>query len=132
MIRWLHEYTVNLPKKERFEGTTIGKEDIGEDERVEYICPECHQNLVKLSDRQGNNQEWFCRNCSIPYLDTEEIRHKHKISVPQDTEPSVSIINYDFNKDVEIRHTPELRGSFAQLAKKGTIKFTSYSTTEKQ
>jgi hypothetical protein len=32
-------------------------------------------------------------------------------------------INY---KDVAIRHEPELSGGFAQLAKKGTIKFTSY------
>jgi hypothetical protein len=34
--------------------------------------------------------------------------------------------------DVSIRHKPTLRGGFAQFAKKGTIKFTSYSTTEKE
>jgi hypothetical protein len=39
-----------LPKKERFEGTIIG-EDIGEDERIDYICPECHRDLVKISDQ---------------------------------------------------------------------------------
>lgn len=116
----------SLPKKEQFEGTIIGEQDIGEDERIEYICPECHQNLVKLSDRQGNNQEWFCRNCSIPYLDSKEIRHQHRLAVPEETEAAISIVNVDYTKDVEIRHTPELKGGFAQLAKKGTIRFTSY------
>jgi hypothetical protein len=33
---------------------------------------------------------------------------------------------------VEIRHTPPLRGGFAQLAKKGTIRFTSYNTTRER
>lgn len=121
----------SLPKKERFEGTIIGKEDIGEDERVEYICPECHQNLVKLSDLQGNNQEWFCRNCSIPYLDTKEIRHTHKLSVPEETEPSVSIINYDYNKDVEIRHAKELRGGIAELQKRG-LKITYFDDSSQR
>jgi hypothetical protein len=35
-------------------------------------------------------------------------------------------------EQVEIRHTPELRGGFAQLAKKGTIRFTVYHITEKE
>jgi hypothetical protein len=34
-------------------------------------------------------------------------------------------------KEVEIKREPELGGGFAQLAKKGTIRFTSYQTTEK-
>jgi hypothetical protein len=105
-------------KKERFDGIAIG-EEWAEEERIEYICPSCHQNLVKISDRQGNNEEWFCRNCSIPYLDTKEIRHRHKLSVPLETEPAVSIINYDYNKDMEIRHPKELRGGIAELQKRG-------------
>jgi hypothetical protein len=33
--------------------------------------------------------------------------------------------------EVEIRHTPEIRGGFAELQKKG-IKITNYHTTEKE
>jgi hypothetical protein len=35
-------------------------------------------------------------------------------------------IQYDFNKDVEIRHPPTLKDGAAELAKRGTIKFTYY------
>jgi hypothetical protein len=34
--------------------------------------------------------------------------------------------------DVSIRHEPTLKGGFAQLAKKGTIRFNSYDTMEKE
>jgi ssDNA-binding Zn-finger/Zn-ribbon topoisomerase 1 len=115
-----------LPKKEKFEGITISEQDTGEDEGIDYICPSCHQNLVKISDRQGNNEEWFCRNCSIPYLDSKEIRYRHRLNVPQETESAVSIVDIDYGQEVKIRHEPELKGGFAQLAKKGTIRFTSY------
>lgn len=121
----------SLPKKEQFEGTTIGEQDIGEDERIEYICPECHQNVVKISDRQGNNEEWFCRNCSIPYLDSKEIRHRYRLAVPEETEAAISIVNVDYTKDVEIRHIPPIRGAFAELQKKG-LKIKDYHTTEKE
>jgi hypothetical protein len=46
-------------------------------------------------------------------------------------EAAISSIQTDFGKEVEIRREPELRDAFAQLAKKGTIRFTSYQTTEK-
>jgi hypothetical protein len=50
-----------------------------------------------------------------------------KLSIPsQDTEPCVTSIQYDYNKDVAVRHEPELKGGFAALAKSGTIRFTSY------
>lgn len=116
----------SLPKKEQFEGTTIGEQDIGEDERIECICPECHQNLVKISDRQGNNEEWFCRNCSIPYLDSKEIRHRYRLAVPEETEAAISIVNVDYTKDVEIRHPKELVWGAKELSNRGTIKFTHY------
>jgi hypothetical protein len=53
-----------------------------------------------------------------------EIRQKQRLSVPEETEPAVASIQN--TPDVSIRHEPELRGGFAQLAKKGTIRFTSY------
>ena len=63
----------------------------------------------------------------------DNLRHESKITVPnKDTEPAVTSIQTNFADDITIRKTPEMRGGFAQLAKKGTIKFTSYNTTEKQ
>jgi hypothetical protein len=52
------------------------------------------------------------------------------LSVPEETEPDIASVGNV--PDVSIRHEPELRGGFAALAKKGTIKFTSYQTTERQ
>ena len=121
-----------LPRKEKFDGVTIGDELTGP-ERVEYICNHCHQNLVKISDRQGNNEEWFCRTCSIGYADTQQIRHKQRISVPDRNEETlVTCIQHDYNKDVEIRHTPELRGGIAALSKKGTIRITKFEDSSQR
>jgi hypothetical protein len=63
--------------------------------------------------------------------DTTEFRHKTKLGIQkQETEPAITSIGPDV--DVSIRLRPPLRGGFAQLAKKGTIRFTDYHTTEKQ
>lgn len=123
----------SLPKRERFEGTIISSEDLGEEERIDYVCPECHRNLVKLSDRQGNNQDWFCKSCSISFSDTQQIQIKSKLTNPyeEDIEPAISIVNVDFGEDVEIRHTPPVRGGLAELQKRG-LKITYYHTTEKK
>jgi hypothetical protein len=43
-------------------------------------------------------------------------------------EPAITSVSN--TPDVSIRHEPTLRGGFAALAKKGTIRFTSYNTTE--
>jgi hypothetical protein len=99
-------------------------------EKIEFICSECSRTLVKLSDG-GGNQDLFCSNCSIAYdMDDDSVRHKQKLSVPQETEPDITSVGTV--PDVSIRHEPELRGGFAALAKKGTIHFTSYNTTEKE
>lgn len=55
-------------KKEKFEGTIISEQDTGEDEHIDYVCPECHRNLVKLSDRQGNNQIGFAKIVLLVFL----------------------------------------------------------------
>jgi hypothetical protein len=101
-------------------------------EVVEYICSHCNCNtLVKLSDAAGNNQELFCTRCSSMFsLDDDTVRHKQRISVPLETEPAISTT--PGIPDISIRKEPELRGGFAQLAKKGTIRFTDYHTTEKE
>jgi hypothetical protein len=107
----------------KFDGITIGDEHLGQ-EKIEYICSFCNRTLVKLSDG-GANEQMFCSHCSIAYnLDDDSVRHKQKLSVPQETEPDITSVGTV--PDVSIRHEPELRGGFAALAKKGTIRFTSY------
>jgi hypothetical protein len=65
--------------------------------------------------------------------EAENLRKESKIVVPdRNQEAAITSIQTDPTNAVEIRHTPELRGGFAQLAKKGTIRFTSYNTTEKE
>jgi hypothetical protein len=91
-----------------------------------FICNYCSRDLIKLSDSSGNNVSWYCNHCSIPFEpEKESIRHKQRLEVPdRNVEPAVTSIG--MTPDVSIRHEPELKGGFAQMAKKGTIRFTSY------
>jgi hypothetical protein len=110
---------INPHRMDKFDGVLIGDEHRGSD-RVELVCSWCNHSLVRLSE------SWFCRNCSIEFnSDDEKVSHKQKLSIPeQDVEPAVASIGV--TPDIRIRHEPELRGGFAALAKKGTIRFTSY------
>ena len=112
-------------KSSKFEGVVIG-DDRREQEKTEFICSWCNRSLVRLSDNNNQSESWFCRNCSIEFdPDDEKISHKQKLSIPyQDNEPVVASMGSV--PDVSIRHEPTLKGGFAQLAKKGTIRFTSY------
>jgi hypothetical protein len=103
-----------------------------ENDRPTYICNFCSQTLIRLTDAGHNNQTYWCRQCQIEYdPEVENIRKESKLVVPdRNIEPAVTSIQN--TPDVSIRHQTELRGGFAQLAKKGTIKFTSYNTTEKE
>jgi hypothetical protein len=122
----------NQSRKLKEDKTVIGDE-WSEEDRPDYICSWCQCNLVRLSS--GNNSpSWFCRRCQIPFEPSEmPIRKKSKLGAQrEEVEPAVTSIQTDFRKEVEIRHEPELRGGFAQLVKKGIIRFTSYNTTEKE
>jgi hypothetical protein len=116
----------NKPKKEE-DKTIIGDEWSGEDRPI-FSCSWCNRDLVRLSDRNNQGESWFCRNCQIPFEPSEtQLRKKSKLGTQrEEIEPAVASIQIDPTKEVEIRHTPELRGGFAALAKKGTIRFTSY------
>ena len=87
---------------------------------------------VALSDKNNQSESWFCRFCSIEFdPDDEKISHKQKLSIPyQDNEPCVSTT--PGIPDISLHKEPTLKGGFAQLAKKGTIRFTDYHTTEKE
>ena len=120
----------NPQKTDKFTGVTIGNEYTGP-EKIEYICSDCSRTLVKLSDGNGNH-DLFCTYCSGTYdMEDESVRHKQRLSVPEETEPAVTSIQTDITKEVEIRHTVPLRGGFKSLSEKG-LRFTSYSTTEKE
>lgn len=81
----------------------------------------------------GNNSpSWFCRQCSIEYPDQSEIRKKTKLSPRnEEVEPQITSIQTDLSKDIEIKHTPPIRGGFLELQKKG-LRIKDYRTTEKQ
>jgi hypothetical protein len=84
------------------------------------------ENEIRLTDTGQNNTAFWCRNCSVEFdPETENIRKESKLSVPdRNIEPAVATT--PGIPDISIHHEPELKGGFAALAKKGTIRFTSY------
>jgi hypothetical protein len=61
-----------------------------------------------------------------------QIRKKSKLGTQrEEVEPQITSIQMDPSKDIEIRHTPPIRGGFAELQKKG-LRIKDYRTTEKE
>src|SRR5215204_6861605 len=102
-------------------------------DRPSYICSFCNQTLSRLTDSGGQNTAYWCRHCSVEFdPEAENLRKESKLTVPdRNIEPAVTSIQTNMADEVEIRHTPPLRGGFAELQKKG-LKITSYKTTEKE
>src|ERR687897_410447 len=122
---------LNQTKPTKDNKVVIGDEWTGND-KVEYSGNYCNCVLVKLRDISGKNSSLWCRTCSIEYPDENEVRKKSKLETPnKNTEVCVTSIQTNMADEVEIRHTPEIRGGFAELQKKG-IKIKDYHTTEKQ
>jgi hypothetical protein len=113
-------------KSKKFDGVVIGDDEYKEQERIELVCSWCNHSLVRLADKNNQSESWFCRNCSIEFnSDDEQVSLKQKLSIPyEDSEPAIASIGSV--PDVSIHHEPELKGGFAALAKKGTIRFTHY------
>jgi DNA-directed RNA polymerase subunit RPC12/RpoP len=107
--------------------TLIGDEWSQED-NPNYCCSWCNRILSKLIDSSGQNPCYYCNHCQIQFEPSEtQIRKKSKLGTQRkEVEPAVTSIQTDQSKCVEIRHEPELKGGFATLAKKGTIRFTRY------
>jgi hypothetical protein len=118
-------------RTDRFTGILIDRDAWDNPEHPEYACNFCSRLLVRLSS--GNNSEsWFCRNCQIEYPDKTDIRKKSKLGTQrEEIEPEVTSIQTDPSKEVEIRHTPPIRGGFLELQRKG-LRIKDYHTTEKQ
>jgi hypothetical protein len=112
---------------------TIIGDEWNQEDRPTFSCSWCNRDLVRLSDRNNQGESWFCRNCQIPFEPSEtQLRKKSKLGMQrEEVEPAVASIQTDPSKEVEIRHTIPLRGGFEALSKKG-LRFTSYSTTEKE
>jgi transcription elongation factor Elf1 len=119
-------------KSNKEDKTIIGDEWSGED-RPTFSCSWCNRDLVRLSDRNNQGESWFCRNCQISFEPSEtQLRKKSKLGTQrEEVEPEVTSIQTDLNKEVEIRHTPPIRGGLAELQKKG-LRIKDYRTTEKK
>ena len=102
-------------------------------DRPTYICSFCNQTLSRLTDAGLNNSTYWCRNCSMEWDPQEEnLRKESKITVPdRNIEPAATSIQTNMADEVEIRHTPPIRGGFAELQKK-RLKIKDYHTTEKE
>jgi len=71
-------------------------------------------------DSSGKNPSYFCNRCQIT-REPRETRKKSKLGIQKkEVEPAITSVGDIPN--VSIRHEPTLRGGFAQLAKKGTIR----------
>jgi hypothetical protein len=102
-----------------------GEEEWYSESRPPYICDFCHHTLVKLQDRSGLNQSWYCNNCHQEYdPDLEaELRTKSKISMSEGpvTNPSVA---YAPDRTLT-RKAKEIKGGLKTLQARG-INITSY------
>jgi DNA-directed RNA polymerase subunit RPC12/RpoP len=104
-----------------------------QNERPSYLCSFCNQTLIRLTDAGQNNSTYWCRHCSIEFNpEDENLRKESKLIVPdRNSEAAVTSIQTNMADEVEIRHTPEIRGGLAELQKKG-LKIKNYHTTEKE
>jgi hypothetical protein len=108
--------------------TIVGDEWNGSDSPPMYSCSWCNRILSRLIDSSHENTSLYCGYCKISFDPSEtQVRKKSKLGTQRnEVEPAVNSIQTDQIQCVEIRHEPELKGGFATLAKKGTIRFTRY------
>lgn len=93
----------------------IDEDEYTDNSHIELLCPTCHTNsIITLSDGAGNSDK-FCKRCSCVYNEEDDIiRHRQRLLPPDEPEPAATSIQYDFTKDVEVRHPKELRGGIAE------------------
>ena len=124
-----------LPKisKPKDDKVVISSEYYTNEIKPSYLCSFCNQTLVRLTDAGGNNNSFWCRQCSVEWNpESENLRRESKLIVPdRNSEAAVTSIQTNMADEVEIRHTVPKRGGFAELEKKG-LKITNYHTTEKE
>jgi hypothetical protein len=125
--RGRHSSAAPMPNKDK----VVISSEYYENERPSYICSFCNQTLIRLTDAGQNNTTFWCRHCSVEFdPESENLRKESKITVPdRNIEPAVATT--PGIPDVSIRHTPPIRGGFAELQKKG-LRIKNYKTTEKE
>src|SRR5829696_2038537 len=98
-----------------------------------YLCSFCNQTLVRLTDSSLQNTSFWCRHCSVEWdPESENLRRESKLFVPdRNAEAAVTSIQNNMADEVEVRHTPPIRGGFKELQDRG-LKTTSYRTDEKE
>jgi hypothetical protein len=69
----------------------IDEQEYSDQTRIELICNYCHTGpLVTIADKTGNS-DLFCRWCAATFSTKDDtVRDKHRLSVPQETEPAVA------------------------------------------
>jgi hypothetical protein len=114
-------------KADKFTGILIDKDAWNNPERPEYACSYCSRLLVRLADRNNQSESWFCRNCQTSYEPSKtEIRKRSKLTTKRGEIIEPDICSIGGTPDISLKKPVELKGGFAQLAKKGTIRITHY------
>jgi ribosomal protein L37AE/L43A len=106
---------------------TAGEEEYYAESRPPYICDFCHHTLIKLQDRSGVNQSWYCNSCNTEYDPETELRSKQSLTMSEGpvTSPSVS---YAPEKKLT-RKKREIKGGLKVISERSGVKVTSYSET---
>lgn len=123
MKKLKHDDSKSVISSEQFEG---------KDNKV-YLCSWCNCSLSRLIDSKGQNPSLYCSRCQISFdPEYDSLRRESKLLVPdRNIEPAATSIQTNMTDEVEIRHTPPIRGGFAELEKKG-LRIKDYHTTERQ
>jgi hypothetical protein len=95
--------------------------------KKDYFCSAC-QRRIHVLDPESKTGEYIYTECNISYFpEYEEVRSRSKISTPSGYNSNDRDVGVAYPPDVMIgKQPPTLKGAFAALAKKGTIKITSY------
>jgi hypothetical protein len=111
-------------------GTPIvaGRDWYGEPQR-EFYCEYCQRRLSRLTSH-GLSPSWYCSFCQIESIpDEKEMRSKGKLETMPGP-PDTPLATTKFKEPTVGRTPPPIRGSFAELQRRG-IKITNYKDTVK-
>jgi hypothetical protein len=104
-------------------------EQIAIDSREERYCPYCSLRLSKLIDSSGMNPNWYCSKCVINYPTKSESKSKSHLSTPQKSNNENPRVAFPPEPSLSRKKT-EIKGGLAELARKGSIKITSYTESK--
>jgi hypothetical protein len=109
---------MKIKKKEfKDDKVVVSSEKYEGKENKVYICSWCSCTLSKLIDSSGQNPSLYCSRCQMSFdPEYDNLRHESKITVPhEDIEPAITSIQTNMADEVEIRHTPPIRGGMAEI-----------------